>query len=78
MNYHAGDTGICGGMPRKAQCNRAGTGEIFKDLKALNMARAWPRMWPMILNTDPNGDRTIDCYLNTRGMDDATKAGLHP
>jgi RHS repeat-associated protein len=65
-NYHAGYTGICAHISRDAQYSWAGLGEIAKIPYDLRV-----RLKQLIARIPPYGDRPVDNWWNTQGMDEA-------
>jgi RHS repeat-associated protein len=67
-NFHAGFTGIAAGVSRQTQYNWAGLGESLKGTGSFS------QLWNGVA---PYGDRPIDYFWNTTGMNAAQARGLH-
>jgi RHS repeat-associated protein len=64
-NYHAGYIGTYAGIPRETQYKWAGLGEIAKFDPNLRL-----RLKQVVAGIPPYGDRQVDYWWNTQGMDD--------
>jgi RHS repeat-associated protein len=64
-NYHAGYIGTYAGIPRETQYKWAGLGEIAKFDPELRV-----RLRQVVAGIPPYGDRQVDYWWNTQGMND--------